>query len=144
MIVSAQAEVDGKPVTVIAPALEFEIVAGYAIQLAGDTMQVAPGGKTEVSGKVHRELTFEGGEIKITVEDLPDGVQCPAVVVPADRRDFTLGCEAAAGAKTGAFPIRIASAAPDTGRKAKAEYKIADVAAKLVVGEAAAKTVANR
>ncbi len=37
MIVSAQAEVDGKPVTVIAPALEFEIVPGYTIKLANST-----------------------------------------------------------------------------------------------------------
>jgi hypothetical protein len=143
LIVSAQAEVDGKSVTVIAPALEFDVVPGYTIQLASHTMEVAPGGKTEVTGKIHRELTFEGGEIKVSAEDLPEGVQCPAVVVPADQRNFTLRCDAGAGAKAGAFPIRIASVAPDTGRKTKAEYKIGDVDAKLVVG-GGAKTAENR
>ena len=92
---------------------------------------------------MHRELTFEGGEIHIHAEDLPEQVKCPAVVVPADKPDFVLSCEATAGAKAGSFPIRIASNAPETGRKNKADYKIADLAAKLVVGEPA-RAVANR
>ena len=106
--------------------------------------EIAPGGKMEIAGKVHRELTFEGGEIRIAAEDLPEQVQCPSVVIPADQREFTLRCEAGPGAKPGAFPIRIASTAPNTGRKAKADYKIADVAARLVVGEPARNAAANR
>ncbi len=144
MIVSAPMEIDGKPVTVFAPALEIEIAPGFQIQLSNSTMEIAPGGKMEVAGTVHRELTFEGGEIHIHAEDLPEQVKCPAVVVPADKQDFVLSCEAAPGAKAGSFPIRIASNAPDTGRKNKADYKIADVTAKLVVGGAARNAVANR
>jgi hypothetical protein len=144
MVLSAQAEIDGKPVTVVAPAMEVEVVPGYDIRLSSAMMEIAAGGKMEIAGKVRRELTFEGGEIRIAVEDLPDQVQCPAVTVPADQQDFTLRCAAGADAKSGAFPIRIASAAPDTGRKAKAEYKIPDVEAKLVVGDAAKNAVANR
>jgi hypothetical protein len=98
----------------------------------------------EVAGTVHREPTFEGGEIHIRAEDLPEQVKCPAVVVPADKHDFVLSCEAVTGAKAGSFPIRIASNAPDTGRKNKADYKIADLTAKLVVGNAARDAVANR
>src|SRR5207247_2522934 len=82
MIVSAQAEIDGKPVTVVAPALEIEVVPGYGVHLSNSTMEIEPGGKIEVVGKIHRELTFEGGEIRIAAEDLPEQVQCPAVVVP--------------------------------------------------------------
>jgi len=144
MIVSAQAEIEGKPVTVVAPALEIEVVPGYVVHLSSSTMEIEPGGKMEVAGKIHRELTFEGGEIRIAAEDLPEQVKCPAVVVPADTRDFILRCEAGAGAKSGAFPIRIASTAPDTGRKVKAEYKIADIDAKLVVGGAGRNAAANR
>ena len=87
MIVSAQAEIDGKQVTVVAPAVEMEVVPGYDVRLSSSTMEIEPGGKLEVAGKIHRELTFEGGEIRIAAEDLPDQVQCPAVVVPADKRD---------------------------------------------------------
>ena len=119
-----------------APAVEVEVVPGYLIRISSATMEIEPGGKMEVAGKIHRELTFEGGEIRIVAEDLPEQVQCPAVVVPADSKDFILRCEAGPGAKSGAFPIRIASSAPDTGRKVKAEYKIADVEARLVVGAA--------
>jgi hypothetical protein len=144
MIVSAQTEMDGQPVTVVAPAVEVEVVPGYDIWLSSSTMELAPGGKMEVAGKIHRELTFEGGEIRIAAEDLPDQVQCPAVVAPANQRDFLFRCEAGPGAKSGAFPIRITSAAPDTGRKAKAEYKIADVAAKLVIGGAGRNAAASR
>jgi hypothetical protein len=144
MIVSAPAEIDGKPVTVFAPALEIEIAPGYQIHLSNSTMEIAPGGRMEVTGTVHREPTFEGGEIHIHAEDLPEQVKCPAVVVPGDKQDFVLSCEAVSGAKTGSFPIRIASNAPDTGRKNKADYKIADLAAKLVVGDGARNAVANR
>ncbi len=107
-------------------------------------MQIEPGGKMEVAGKIHHELTFEGGEIRIAVEELPDHVQRPAVTVPTAQREFILPCEAGPGAKSGAFPIRIASSAPDTGHKAKAEYKIADVEAKLVVGGARSTAASRR
>jgi hypothetical protein len=43
-------------------------------------------------------------------------------------------CEAQAAAVPGAYQIKIRSAAPDTGRKAKDEYKIAEVPAKLIIG----------
>jgi hypothetical protein len=144
MIVSAPVDIDGKPVTVFAPALEIEIAPGYRIQLSNSSMEIAPGGKMEVAGTVHREPTFEGGEIHIHAEDLPEQVKCPAVIVPADKLDFVLSCEAAPSAKAGSFPIRIASNAPDTGRKNKADYKIADLAAKLVVGAGARNAVADR
>src|SRR5262249_5339636 len=92
-------------------------------------------GKLELPGTVHRELTFEGSEIRIRAEDLPDQVKCAEAVVPGDEKDFVLRCEGGSGAKLGAFPIRIASRAPNTGRKTKEEYKIADPSAKLVIGE---------
>lgn len=144
MVVSAPVEINGRPVTVFAPALEIEVAPGYQITLASSTLAVAPGGEMEISGEIHREPTFEGGEVHIHAEDLPDKVSCPAVVAPADKNSFALRCEAAEGAKAGAFPIRIVSNAPNTGRKAKEDYKIADLAARLVVGEGGPKAAANR
>lgn len=132
MLLEAQAEVDGKPVSVPTPAITFEVVPGYEINMARD-LRLAPGGKLEVPGEVRRELTFEGGEIRIRAEDLPDHVSCLEVAVPAGQAKFTLACTAAAAAKPGAFDVRIASSAPDTGRKQKAEYKIPDLSAKLTV-----------
>jgi hypothetical protein len=144
MIVSAPVEIDGKTVTVFAPALEIEVTPGYQISLSSPTMAIGPGGEMEISGEVHREPTFEGGEIHIHAEDLPDQVKCPAVVVPADKKSFALRCEAAPEAKPGVFAVRIASNAPNTGRKAKEDYKVADLTAKLVVGGVAPKKAANR
>src|SRR4029450_3448383 len=43
MIVSAQAEIDGKPVTVVSPAIEIEVVKGYDVTLSSSTMEIAPG-----------------------------------------------------------------------------------------------------
>src|SRR5262249_53523969 len=135
MVFSAPVEVDGKTATVFAPAVEIEVAPGYQVWLSSPELQAAPGGKTEIAGKVHRELTFEGGEVRIRAEDLPEQVKCAEVLVPADQRDFVLRCEAGAGAKPGNFPIRITSNAPNTGRKTKEDYKIADITAKMVIGE---------
>ncbi len=131
--VQADVEIDGKTETIYSPTIVVQIVPGYEVQLQKNNMEVTPGGKVAVSGKVRREPTFEGGAIKVQVEDLPDGVKCPMVEVSADQTEFTLACEAAAGAKPGTFPVRISSTAPDTGRKNKADYKIADLDGKLVI-----------
>lgn len=133
MLFETQTEVDGKPMTITSPAIEIQVVPGYEVQLSRDRLQASPGGKIEIAGKVRREPTFEGGAIRLQVEDLPDGVKCPEVTVPAEKSEFTLACEASAEAKPGSFPVRIASTAPETGRKAKAEYKIADLNTQLVV-----------
>ncbi|MBI3473873.1 MAG: hypothetical protein HY013_21160, partial [Candidatus Solibacter usitatus] len=142
VLLEAQVEHNGQVFTVISPITEVQVVSGYEIQLASSRMELAPGGSAEVAGQVRRELTFEGGEIRIQAEDLPEGVKCAGVVVAAAQRDFTLRCEAGPQAKPGSHEIRIASSAPDTGSKAKAEYKIADVNARLVVTPPASAAIA--
>ena len=112
---------------VTSPIMEIEVVPGYEVKLARNEIESEPGGKLEIAGKVHREPTFEGGLIKLQAEDLPDHVTCAPVEVAADQKDFTLTCSAEATAKPGSFPIRISSVAPDTGKKAKADYKIPDL-----------------
>ncbi len=131
--VQAVVEIDGKLVTIYSPTIVFQIVQGYDVELTQKNLEVTPGGKVSVSGRVRREPTFEGGAVRVQVEDLPDGVKCPQVEVAAEQREFTLACEATAEAKPGSFPIRITSTAPETGRKAKADYKIADLDGKLVI-----------
>jgi hypothetical protein len=131
--VQADVEIDGKTETIFSPTVVVQIVPGYEVQLQQNNIEVTPGGKVNVSGRVRREPTFEGGAIRVQVEDLPDGVKCALVEVPAGQREFTLACEAAAGAKPGSFPVRIASTAPETGRTQKADYKIADLDGKLVI-----------
>jgi hypothetical protein len=60
-------------------------------------------------------------------------VSCAPVEIPATQKDFTLSCKAESNAKPGKFAIRISSVAPETGKKAKADYKIPDLAATVHV-----------
>jgi hypothetical protein len=133
MLLEAQTEIAGSAATVPSSIITFEVVPGYEIRLARADVEIAPGREARVEGSVRRELTFEGGEIRIRIEDLPDGVACAEATVPAGGTAFGIACNAAASAKPGAFDVRLASSAPDTGRKQKAEYKIPDVHMKLVV-----------
>ena len=126
-------EVDGKPVTITSPIMEIEVAPGYQVNLAQKEIDIQPGGRREIQGTVRREPTFEGGLVKLQADDLPDHVTCAPVEVPAAQTSFTLSCQAEAAAKPGKFPIRISSVAPDTGKKAKADYKIPDVAATIQV-----------
>ncbi len=123
--------VDGKSVDVYAPMVTFEVVPGYQVWPNTKEWKLPPGAKVEIAGKVHREPTFEGGLVKIGMQDLPDGVTCAAAEVPAGELDFTLTCSAAMSATKGAHEVRVASEAPDTGRKAKDTYKGPDVTGKL-------------
>jgi hypothetical protein len=133
VLVEAQTEADGKPVTISSPVIPIQVAPGYEVKLERTALEIAPGAKVEVPGTVRREPTFEGGLIRIQPEDLPDNVKCPVVEVPAGQKEFVLACEAAPNAKAGTFEIRIASVAPETGRKAKADYKIPDLNARLMV-----------
>ena len=55
------------------------------------------------------------------------------IEVPADSRAWTLACEAGGEVKPGAYDVRLSSAAPDTGKRAKDTYKASDVALKLKI-----------
>jgi hypothetical protein len=132
---TAQAEVDGHTVEITSPILEVQVVPGYEVTLTRKEIDIQPGGEVTLAGRVRREPTFEGGLIKVQAEDLPDHVSCQPVEVLEDKREFMLSCSADASAKPGAFPIRISSVAPNTGRKAKSDYKIPDIEAKLQVGK---------
>ena len=137
MVLTAQTEIDGRPVTLTSPAVAIQVVPGYRVLLNQSTLRVDAGGQAEVSGNVWREPTFEGTVVKIQAGDLPDNVSCAGVEVPLDQDAFTIKCAAKADAKPGSYPIRIVSSAPNTGRTTKEEYKGADLDAKLVVTGAA-------
>jgi hypothetical protein len=135
MAFELQTEVDGKPVNITSPIMELEVAPGYQVKLARNEIELAPGKTMEIPGTIYREPTFEGGLIKLQAEDLPDHVTCGPVEVAAAEHQFKLSCTAGAAVKTGRFPIRISSVAPETGKKAKADYKIPDLTATLQVGK---------
>ena len=134
MIFTVEAEINGVTQTITAPVMEVQVVPGYALTVP-PKLSLTPGGSARVDGTAFRELTFEGGLIRVKAEDLPEGVACKDAEIPAEAKSFTLECNAAATAKPGEYPIRITSVAPDTGRKAKSDYRIPDITAQLAIGE---------
>ncbi len=124
-------DVDGEPTDVYGPMVTFDTVPGYQLWPAARTWTASP--NFTIAGHVHREPTFEGGLVKIEAQDLPDGVTCAAIEVPAEQRDFTLACQSSSAAPKGAHEIRLVSSAPDTGRKAKDTYKGPEITGTLKV-----------
>ncbi|MGH9673957.1 MAG: hypothetical protein ACRD44_12315, partial [Bryobacteraceae bacterium] len=125
----------GRPFTAIAPAVRIEIVPGFRFALEESALNLAPGGRIAVRGEVYREPTFLGGVVQLRAQDLPEGVRCEEVDVPASERSFTMTCQASTAVNAGVHEIRFSAAAPETGRaNAKDTYKIPDVAARLSVG----------
>lgn len=130
---TATIEVNGKPVDVYAPMVTINTVPGYQLWPAAKEWKATPGAPLTIAGAVHREPTFEGGLIRIEAQELPEGITCPAIEVPAGSREFSLACQAAATAVKGEHEIRLVSTAPDTGRKAKDTYKGPEVTGRIKV-----------
>ena len=126
-------DMDGKPLDIYGPMITFDVVPGYQLWPAAKQWSAAPGSQLAIAGQVHREPTFEGGLVKIEAQELPDGVSCKAVDVPADAREFKLDCQVAPTATKGSYEIRLVSSAPDTGRKAQDTYKGPEVTGTIKV-----------
>ena len=137
LALEATAVVEGKPVVVYAPVVTAQVVHGFHVELENGALALRPGGQADLRGRIWREWTFEGGAVLIEAQDLPEGVTCDPVEVPAEAKRFRMRCSAGANAEPGEHEIRLTAAAPETGKKAKDTYKIPDVAAHLVVRGAA-------
>ena len=137
MLLETQADIDGKLVPIYSPAIEIEVAQGFVVKVDSKNLKLSPGGKTQLKGTIWRDFTFEGSTVKIAAADLPDNVSCQPVELLEAQTTFTLTCEASAQALAGNYDIRLTGTAPDTGRKAKAEYKIQDIEAKLVIAGSA-------
>ncbi|MCX6594135.1 MAG: PPC domain-containing protein [Acidobacteria bacterium] len=134
LLVLADATIDGKTVTIPGPAIEIEVVPGFHVYPASKEIPARAGGAFTVTGEILREPTFEGGIVRLTMQELPEGVTCQGAELAADARAFSMACQAATGVKPGSYPVLLTSAAPEVGRKAKAEYKGPETALTLRVG----------
>lgn len=133
-VLVADTQVDGKMQTIYSPIIEIDIVAGYQVHPLEKRLTAKPGAAFSIPGTVFREPTFEGGLVRIQVGELPEGVDCDASEAAAEAREFRLNCRAAATAKPGKYEILLTSVAPETGRKAKADYKGPEVPLTLILG----------
>ncbi len=117
---------------VTSPAITVEIVPGYVLKLASQTIEMKTGGKFELAGKVEREPGFTG-IIKVRADDLPDHLTCQDVIMKPDQNDFSLVFQASPEVAPGDFPIRILSSATIPERRDQQEYSVPEQKARLVV-----------
>jgi len=125
---------------ITAPAVTVEIVPGYGLKLMSEKLAVRPGETIEIKGKIAREPGFDA-VVKLQVEDLPQQVTSPELVIPADQTSFSLVVSAGPNSQAGTFDVRLSSSATLMDRKDKQEFKIPDLKARLDVlaGTAASK-----
>ena len=117
---------------VTSPAITIEIVPGYILKLVSQTIEIKPGGKFELAGKVEREPGFTG-IIKVRAEDLPDHLTCQDVILKPDQTDFSLVFQASPEVAPGDLPIRILSSAAIPERRDQQEYTVPEQKARLVI-----------
>jgi hypothetical protein len=143
LVIDVSQMVGGKAERLITmPAVIVEVVPGYQLKLLSDKVEVQKGGRIELMGKVVREPDFPA-VVKLQIEDLPDQVICPEVVIPANESDFRIVLEAGQSARPGTFDVRLSSSATVAERRDKQEFKIPDLKAQLTVMPGTAVSATN-
>jgi hypothetical protein len=143
LVIDVSQMVGGKAERLITmPAVIVEVVPGYQLKLLSDKVEVQKGGRIELMGKVVREPDFPA-VVKLQIEDLPDQVICPEVVIPANESDFRMVLEAGQSARPGTFDVRVSSSATVPERTDKQEFKISDLKAQLTVMPGPAVSATN-
>ena len=143
LVLEGTLKINGKEVTVEAPAIRVEVVPAYSIQLLSNQTELKAGGKAELRGIVHREPSVSE-PVKIEVRNLPEHVSCTAAEVPARTAELRLVCEANTAAKPGQFDIEVTSSTEIAVGKKKRNYSIDPVKTRLVIlGSATAEASAR-
>ncbi|MBI3667573.1 MAG: PPC domain-containing protein [Acidobacteria bacterium] len=133
LLAEATINVDGQEETIAAPAVTFEVVQGYKMEAPGKAATLAPGGKTEIAGRLRREQDFNA-PITVKADNLPANVSCSTAEVPGGAEEFTLKCEATVAAPAGEYTIELGSSSTLAGRnKENVPYTIPPVEARLIV-----------
>ena len=134
VVLSGEISVDGRKEIVTAPAVTFEVVHGFQIDVPAE-VTIRVGASTQLVGRVHREPEFFS-PLTIRIDNLPLHVSCPTVEVPGDVERFKLMCEADSTAEPGEYEIEIASSSELATRRAKrVPLRMPPVKARLIVRE---------
>ena len=144
VILSGQIEVDGRKQVIYSPAMTFEVVLGYGVDLPTEfTLQ--PGRDTPFAGKVTREPGFDS-PISVQLDGLPAGVSCLSAEVTSVSDDFELNCSAGTDILPGQYEVTItASSALPGSEKKNVPLKMKPIEARLLVrGESARVARAGR
>lgn len=128
LVLSADIEVGGRRQTVYSPMMSVEVLEGYTISLAEPVLNLAPGDRGRITGRLQREAGFDA-PVKIEVRDLPGAVSCGFAEVTPEEPEFQLECQAAGNAPSGEFEILLVSSSEFKGTP----YSISPVEARLRV-----------
>jgi hypothetical protein len=124
---------EGEGEALLTPAITLDIVQGYSIAAPGEPLTLQPGGSSEITGSFHREPEFTH-PVSIQAEYLPANVSCKPIELTQASTEYRITCEADASAKPGEYTFQLTPASVVVGLdKREAPYKIAPVAAKLVI-----------
>ena len=124
---------DGMAEALATPAMTLEVVQGYTLSPPRGPLTIPAGGNGELAGSFHREPEF-ASLVSIQAEYLPAHVSCKAVDLRQDVVEYRLYCEADAAAKPGEYEFQLAPSSTVVGLdKRETQYKIASVAAKLII-----------
>ena len=129
---SGEIEVDGRKQVIYSPAMTFEVVLGYGVDLPTE-MTLQPGRDLQLAGKVTREPGFDS-PINVQLDGLPAGVSCVPAEVISVSDDFELNCTAGTDALPGEYEVTIsASSALPGSEKKNVPLKMKPIEARLLV-----------
>ena len=134
MLLSGKIKVDGVERIVYAPAVTFEMVLGYGVDLPTE-LTLRPGETTTLAGSVTREPGFDS-PISVKLDGLPAGVSCKEAEVTSAAQ-FELSCTAGDEAEPGRYDIQITASSTLPGSEKKhVPLKMKPIDAKLRVEDA--------
>jgi hypothetical protein len=132
VVLSGQIEVDGRKQVLYSPAITFEVVLGYEVDLPAE-LTLEPGRDVQLAGKVTREPGFDS-PINVQLAGLPAGVSCTPAGVTSASDVFELSCSAEADALPGEYKVKItASSALPGSEKKNVPLKMKPIEARLLV-----------
>jgi len=115
------------------PAITLDVLQGYRVEPPKESLTLQPGGKKDLVGSLFREPEFTQ-PVTIQADYLPAHVTCKSDELRAPSNEYRLACEADASAKPGEYTFQLTPASVVVGLdKREVPYKIAPVAAKLIV-----------
>jgi len=139
MVLDGQVTIEGRDETLVAPAITFEIVQGYSLEPSTTSATLAPGGKTEIAGRLRWEPAFTA-PVTVKADNLPLHVSCQPAEVTSKSEEVRLPCQAGPGASPGEYDIELVTASTLAGRDQQSvPYTIPPVGMKLVVAEGKAE-----
>ena len=132
IVLSGQIEVGGRKQVIYSPAITFEVVLGYGVDLPTE-LSLQPGASVQLAGKVTREPGFDS-PINVKLEGLPAGVSCAAADVTSASDEFELSCSAEADVAPGEYEVQIAASSALPGSEKKnVPLKMKPIEARLLV-----------